>query len=147
MIQEQIVNLRILRSSTEPNAGVCMKVRYVALAIVFLWFFAGGIAHFALTDAFMRIVPPWIPLPLAAVYVSGVFEVLGALAILSPRSRAWGGVALIVLTVCVTPANIYMWRHPQLFPGISEGLLGARLVVQVLLIACIWWATRTARKS
>ena len=122
------------------------KVRYFALAFVFVWFFAGGIAHFALTEAFLPIVPPWIQFPLAAVYVSGVFEVIGALALLPRRSRAWSGVGLIVLTICVSPANIYMWTHPQLFPGISEGLLGARLIVQVLLIACIWRATRVDRE-
>jgi uncharacterized membrane protein len=45
----------------------------------------------------------------------------------------------------VTPANIYMWMNPQLFPTISETLLTVRLFVQVLLLACIWWSTRTPR--
>ena len=119
-----------------------MKLRYAGLALVFIWFFAGGIAHFLLTDAFVRIVPPYIPFPRAAVYLSGAAELLGALALLVPRTRAMAGVFLIVLTLCVTPANVYMWRHPELFPGISPVVLGARLVLQVLLIACIWWSTR-----
>ncbi len=119
-----------------------METRYLGLGVVFLWFFLGGAGHFLLTDAFLRIVPPYIPFPLAAVYVTGVLELLGALAILVPRTRASGGIGLILLTVCVTPANVYMWMNPQLFPDISESLLGARLFLQVLLIACIWWSTR-----
>jgi uncharacterized membrane protein len=124
-----------------------VKIRYLGLAFVFVWFFAGGIGHFALTDYFLRIVPPYVPFPLAAVYVSGVFELIGAMAILMPRTRALAGIGLIVLTICVTPANIYMWMHPQLFRGISETLLGARLFIQVLLIACIWWATQPLKNA
>ena len=35
--------------------------RFVAMNIVFIWFFFGGIAHFVFTEAEMRIVPPYIP--------------------------------------------------------------------------------------
>ena len=128
-----------------PDFRKPSKTRNLALGFVILWFVAGGVAHFLLTDSFLRIVPPYIPFPLAAVYVSGVLELIGALAILMPRTRALGGIGLIVLTVLVTPANFYMWRHPELFPDISEFLLGARLPAQVLLVACIWWATRIER--
>lgn len=123
-----------------------MKMRYAGLTLVFIWFLAGGIGHFALTDTFMRIVPPYIPWPRAAVYISGVAELLGAAALLSPRTRSLAGMFLIVLTLCVTPANVYMWVHPELFPAISPLLLTLRLFVQVLLIACIWWSTRPAAR-
>jgi hypothetical protein len=61
------------------------------LAVVFLWFFVGGIAHFVATDLEMRIVPPYIPWPRAAVLVNGVFELLGALGLLwlPTRRAAW----------------------------------------------------------
>jgi hypothetical protein len=35
-----------------------------------------------------------------------------------------------------------MWLHPELFPDVSEAFLSGRLVVQVLLLALIWWSTR-----
>ncbi len=122
-----------------------MSDRKLALAFVFVWFFAGGIAHFVFTASFLRIVPPYVPFPLAAVYVSGIFELLGAAGILVPRTRALAGAGLIALTICVTPANVYTWMHPALFPGISRSLLGARLALQVLLIAGIWWSTRSRK--
>jgi uncharacterized membrane protein len=118
------------------------KLKWLGLAIVFLWFFVGGVTHFTNKDMFVRIVPPYIPFALAVVYISGVFEVLGALALWLPRWREWAGNGLIVLTICVTPANVYMWMNPQLFPTISETALGVRLLIQVVLIACIWWSTR-----
>jgi uncharacterized membrane protein len=121
------------------------KLKYVGLAFVCLWFGYGGIGHFTSTPFFVRIVPPYVPYPLAVVYVSGVFEILGAIGIWLPRWRKWAGNGLFALTIAVTPANIYMSMNPQLFPNISETALTIRLFVQVLLLACIWWSTRPPR--
>ena len=118
---------------------------YTGLALVFVYFFGGGIAHFLSTEMFVRIVPPYIPFPRAVVYVSGVFELLGAVGICIPRWRQRAGNGLIALTLCVTPANVYMWMNPQLFPTMSEALLFWRLPMQVVLLALIWWSTRDSR--
>ncbi|MGB1581722.1 MAG: DoxX family protein, partial [Nevskiales bacterium] len=90
--------------------------RKIALGFVFAWFFCGGIGHFLATDFFVSIVPPYIPWPLAAVYVSGVLELLGALGILLPATRRLAGWGLILLTLAVSLANIHMWLNPTLFP-------------------------------
>ncbi len=116
--------------------------RYIGLAVVFAWFFGGGIGHFMNTEFFVSIVPPWVPFPLAAVYVSGVFEIILALAILWPKTRPLAGWGLVALTIAVTPANIHMWLNPELFPEVSETFLWVRLVVQVFLLILIWWSTR-----
>ena len=44
--------------------------------------FIGGMAHFALTETDMRIVPSYILWPREAVLASGVFDLLGAADIL-----------------------------------------------------------------
>lgn len=116
--------------------------QYVGLAIVFLWFMGGGITHFTAPDFYVNIMPPYIGWHLEIVYISGVFEILGALGILIPATRQLAGNCLILLTLAVTPANIHMWMNPELFPDVSTTFLNARLVVQVLLLACIWWSTR-----
>ena len=119
--------------------------RKIGLGFVFAWFFFGGIGHFLMTDFFVSIVPPYIPWPLAAVYVSGVFELLGAIGILIPATRRLAGLGLIALTLSVSLANIHMWLHPELFPQFPEWTLTARLVVQVFLLAVIWWSTQPRR--
>lgn len=119
--------------------------KLAGLAFVFLWFFGGGIGHFVVTDFFVGIVPPYIQWPLAAVYVSGVFELLGAFGLIPRATRPWAGLGLLLLIVCVSPANIYMWQHPELFPKFPPALLGLRLVIQVLLIMVVWWSTRVPR--
>jgi uncharacterized membrane protein len=130
--------------SSKPGTSVWKSA---GLTVVFVWFFIGGITHFALTQFYLRIVPPYIPFPLAAVYVSGAFELIGALAILSRNTRPLAGIGLMALTVLVTPANIYMAQHPGLFPNIPFWMLIARLPLQVLLLWLIWWSTRPAGKS
>lgn len=116
--------------------------QYVGLAIVFVWFMGGGITHFTSPDFYVNIMPPYIGWHLEIVYISGVFEILGALGILFPATRQLAGNCLILLTLAVTPANIHMWMNPELFPDVSVTFLNVRLVVQVLLLACIWWSTR-----
>jgi uncharacterized membrane protein len=111
------------------------------LAIVFLWFFIGGIAHFALTETEMRIVPPWVPWPRAAVLASGVFELLGAAGLLWQATRRAAGWGLFALTLAVTPAHFYMLQQPELFPSVPYWALIARLPLQLALLALIVWST------
>jgi len=122
-------------------------LKYLGLAFVFLWFFVGGVSHFMNPEFFLAIMPPYVPFHAAAVYVSGAFEILGAIALWPPRTRSAAGWGLIVLTVLVTPANVHMWMHPKLFPDVSPAFLSGRLVVQVLLLALIWWSTRPMAAS
>ncbi len=107
---------------------------------VFLWFAVGGVAHFAVTRLEMSIVPPYIPWPRAAVWVSGVFELLGAAALLFTATRRLAGWGLFALTLAVTPANIYMLQRPELF-GIPVWVLVLRLPLQLALLALILWST------
>lgn len=89
--------------------------RIAGIVFVFVWFFVGGIAHFAFTATEMRIVPPYIPWPHAVVLVSGVFELLGAAGLLWRTTRRAAGIGLFLLTLAVTPAHVYMLQRPELF--------------------------------
>ena len=114
--------------------------KLAAIGFVFLWFFIGSIAHFAFTEAEMRIVPPYIPWPRAAVLVSGVCECLGALGLLWRPTRRAAGIGLFLLTLAVTPAHIYMLEQPELF-GVPLWALWLRLPLQVALMGLIAWST------
>lgn len=115
-------------------------LKRIGLIVVFLWFLLGGVAHFSLTDVEMRIVPPSIPWPRAAVLISGVFELLGAVGILIPFTRRAAGIGLFLLTIAVTPANVYMLQHAELF-NVPRWALIVRLPFQALLLALILWST------
>jgi uncharacterized membrane protein len=111
----------------------------LALAIITV-----GITHFTHTDQFVRIVPSQLPNPLALVYISGVFEILGGIGLLVPIvsvAAAWG---LIALFIAVFPANINQAINSIAIDGIPHNptLYWLRLPFQAVLIAWAWWYTR-----
>ncbi len=117
------------------------------LTIVFVFFMGGGITHFTNPDFYVSIIPPWIGWHLELVYISGIFEILGALGILIPALRQWAGNGLLLLVVCVTPANVHMWLNPELFPDVPTTFLSVRLLLQLVLLWTIWASTRTGDRA
>ena len=101
-----------------------------------------GVLHFARPKPFVRIVPKFLPAPLALVYISGFFEIAGGVGLLVPATRvaaAWG---LIALYIAVFPANIYMLTHNISFnprKPIPRWILWARLPFQFLFMAWAYW--------
>jgi len=133
---------------TPPSSGTghLGRARFFGVAFVFLWFFVGGIAHFAATETEMRMVPPVVPWPRAAVLLSGVLELLGAFALLWRPTRRAAGIGLFLLTIAVTPAHFYMLQRPELFPAIPLWALWLRLPVQAALLWLIYWSTISKRQ-
>ncbi|HEY1077897.1 MAG TPA: DoxX family protein [Fontimonas sp.] len=121
-----------------------MNGKTLGLAVVFLFFLIGGIAHFAVTDFFVRIMPPYIPFPREAVLLSGAVELILAFCLLKPSLRPLTGWALIALICVVSTANIHMSMNPELFPEIPEWALTLRLFIQAGLLWLVWWSTRPA---
>lgn len=120
--------------------------KFVALAFIFVWFLLGGIAHFMVTNIEMRVMPPYIPWPRAAVLVSGVCELLGAAGLLWRRTRRAAGVGLFALTLAVTPVHIYMLQRPELFDVPYWALL-LRLPLQAALLALIAWTVANTSEA
>lgn len=110
--------------------------RRFGLAFVFLRFLIGTIAHFAATETEVRLVPPYISWPYAAVWVSGVFELLDAGRLLFARTRRAAGIGLFVLTILVTPVHIYMLQSTELF-DVPYWVLILRVPVLLALLALI----------
>lgn len=116
--------------------------RRIALVGLSLVFVAAGVNHFVNPDFYVQIMPPYLPAHLELVYLSGVFEILGGVAVLVPGIRGAAGWGLVLLLVAIFPANLHMALNPDLFPGLSPAALYARLPLQAFLIAWAYWATR-----
>lgn len=108
-----------------------------------LFFIGAGVMHFVIPRVYRRIVPPWIPAPMAMVYASGVAEIAGGAGLLHPRLRRAAGWWLIATLLAVFPANLHMALHPDEFDQVPGGrrALWARLPLQALFIA---WVHRAA---
>ena len=112
-----------------------------ALALVMV---VAGMLHFVATDAYVAVMPGYLPLHRELVYLSGMFEVLFGLGLLWRKTREAAGIGLIALYLAVLPANINMAVHdiqPASF-HIPALLLWARLPFQFVLI---YWAWRVSR--
>jgi uncharacterized membrane protein len=116
----------------------------IGLGLAAIFYLVAGALHFIKPDAYVRIVPPYIPWHLSMVHISGFFEILGGLGLLIPRTRraaAWG---LVALLIAVFPANLYMATDPidagaaSIAPVIRWGRLPLQLVF-------IWWVLWCAR--
>ena len=124
--------------------------RVVALlrVVLALAFVSAGTLHLLRTDAYARIVPPQLPSPHALVLISGGAEIVGGIGLLIPRVRRLAGWSLIALLIAVFPANVYMATAPERFADlrVPTWALWARLPLQLVLIAAVWWsAVRAAR--
>jgi len=116
------------------------KLRWFVLALVSLFFLIGGVCHFTCTEYFISIMPPYLPWHRTWVYLSGAFELLGAIALWMPATRRLAGIGLIALALAVWPANIHMAIHPDAFPAIPVWALYLRVPLQLLIIAAIAYA-------
>ncbi len=110
---------------------------------------SAGITHFAKPDMFVRIVPPFLPWPLALVLISGFFEIAGGLGLLIPAIRRAAGIGLIALLVAVYPANIYMAVSGVPFGETQVPWWGhaIRLPLQFVFIALVFWVADLRRSK
>jgi uncharacterized membrane protein len=116
----------------------------IGLALAAVLYIVAGALHFVQTDAYLKIMPPYIPWHLAMVRISGVCEILGGLGLLLPQTRraaAWG---LIALLIAVFPANVYMATNPieAGATSIAPVLRWGRLPLQVVLGWWLLWCTK-----
>jgi uncharacterized membrane protein len=103
-----------------------------------------GVLHFVKPEAYVKIVPPYIPWHLLMVRISGVAEILGGLGLLASQTRraaAWG---LVALLIAVFPANLYMATDPIGAGALSipPALRWGRLPVQILLVLWLLWCSK-----
>lgn len=120
-----------------------ITIKLVLRFLLAIFMIVAGTLHWVTPDPFVKIVPSFLPYPLALVYVSGVFEILGGIGLLVPpvsQAAAWG---LIVLFIAVFPANINMAVNQIQIDGIPDSnlLRWGRLPFQTVLIAWAWWYT------
>ena len=120
-------------------SGFFRNLNLLGLSVFFIYF---GVDHFINPDFYLSIMPPSFPMHLEAVYISGLFEILGGIGVLLSKTRKLAGWGLFALLIAVYPANIYMALTPEAFPEIPISALYIRLVLQFLFF---YWAYSVTR--
>lgn len=112
-----------------------------------LAYLAAGILHVTVPGPFLAIMPGFVPLPEMVVFVTGVAEILGAIALaqgFSPALRAAAGIGLALYALCVWPANVQHMMMDLAAPdsGLGLGYHIPRLIAQPVIIWAALWASR-----
>jgi len=125
-------------SGRAANSGF-VRARAASRWLLAIAYFLVGVEHIRSPHGFVSIVPGWVPFPQETVFVTGLCELAGSIALLTRRLRWWAGVMLAAYAVCVYPANINHAINNIPVGGASLGWWyhGPRLAAQPLIV---WWA-------
>lgn len=108
-------------------------------------FTGAGIAHIVKHEWFEQLVPEQLSRwrwPISA--ITAVIQIVGGASMFIPRLRViarWANLAMLVPTL---PAAVAQIRHPEVLrrAGVPPAVAPVRVVVQTLVAASTWWATR-----
>jgi len=107
------------------------------------FFAAAGVAHLAVPDKLLAMTPDWVPFAREVIFVTGLCELAGAVALVTRPLRGWAGIALALYALCVWPANIKHALGGVQIAGLPDSWWyhGPRLAAQPLIIwACLFAA-------
>lgn len=115
------------------------RTRRIMRWIMAVFYLTAGIVHLHAPEAFMPIMPAWVPAPHIVILVTGLCEIAGAAGLLLPPFRWWAGVMLALYAVCVFPANIKHAFDHVTVDGMQLNWWyhAPRLAFQPVLV---WWA-------
>jgi hypothetical protein len=67
------------------------------------FYLVAGTPHIRAPEAFLPVVPEWVPAPREVVLFTGGCEVVGALSWMTRQLRLWAGIMLALYDACVFP--------------------------------------------
>ena len=115
------------------------STRY-ALAVMFVF---TGTAHFnRMKFDLVKMVPSFVPQPMAVIYLTGLLEWLGAIGLLLPGLAHWAALGLILMLVAMFPANVKAGLQAISLRGKPATPLWLRTPMQLFFIGLLWWSTR-----
>ena len=122
----------ILANVSEPVRG------RIGVSLVFAF---TALGHFVKTSEMTQMLPPWVPMRVQLIYLTGIFEFLAAIAILIPSLSRYTGIILCIFLVLILPSNIYAAIQRVDFGGHAAGpaYLLVRIPLQLFLIGWIFW--------
>jgi uncharacterized membrane protein YphA (DoxX/SURF4 family) len=81
------------------------RVRFLMRWAMAIFYLVAGVLHIQSPDAFLPIMPDWVPAPREVILFTGVCEVVGALALVTRPLRWWAGLMLALYAVSQRTSN------------------------------------------
>ena len=117
-------------------------IRTLLRLLLALLYMIAGVLHIVTPGPFLSIMPRGLPFPEQIVLLTGVAELLGAIALAQGWSqglRRAGAIGLALYAICVFPANINHFALDMARPDNGLGLAYhiPRMIAQTVIV---WWA-------
>jgi uncharacterized membrane protein len=113
--------------------GVFQAVLRVIAALPLL--VSGILFHFFHATTTASIIPPDFPAPLFLVFITGIFEVAGAIGLFIPRFRRTAAFCIAIMMVAIVPANIY--AAGRTIAGVPMPGIAPRTALQFVYIVLV----------
>jgi uncharacterized membrane protein len=107
----------------------------VGLALFFVF---TAIEHFVRTEEMSAMIPSSIPFRTEPIYITGALELLGAVGVWIPGLVRLTGICLILMLLCLLPANIYSAINRVDFGGHGAGPIYLLVRVPFQLFVICW---------
>ena len=117
-------------------------VKEISVYLMGIFYVIVGVKHFQNPSWFVQIIPPILPYKYELVYLSGFFEILLGILLMIPRFQSTAAKGLIILLICVYPANIYLAQTNGAALGISPFIEWGRLPFQFVFIGLAFWQSK-----
>ena len=120
------------------------RTKRVLLWVVGGFYILNGLNHFLNADAYVAIMPAYLPWHSHLVLLSGVAEVALGVGVLIPTTRVTAAWGIILLLILIFPANLYVAMNGLAYVGDEPSTLlnWVRLPFQLVLIAWAYWYTK-----
>ncbi|OEL03206.1 hypothetical protein AST12_05680 [Staphylococcus succinus] len=114
-------------------------MRQLLRIIIGIAFSIIGLLHFKNEENFRNIVPDYLPFRKAAVLITGVFEIMFGIVLISKRPSSCLKKGINAFLLAVLPANIYMAQHniPLGEKKLPKWALYCRLPLQFVMMSVI----------
>ncbi len=116
-------------------------IKKTSLSIMVLFYFGAGINHFIKPVSYYKLIPAYLPDPIAINIVSGAAEILFAVMLVFSKTREMAAYGIVLLLIAFMPAHIQMIQDGFCLDNgycLPEWVTWIRLFpLQFLLM---WWA-------
>jgi uncharacterized membrane protein len=118
-------------------------IKRISIYIMCFFYVKIGIDHFVNPDYYLNMVPSYLKFQHELVLISGVFEILFGIGLLT-KYRKYSAIGLILLLIAVFPANIFLIQneHAQTAMNIDKNTAIIRAPFQLVFIAIAYWHSR-----
>lgn len=117
------------------------NIKKISLVILVIFYFVAGANHFYNPQSYYHIIPRYLPYPVVLNILSGFFEILFALLLISPKTKRFAVYGIILMLLAFLPVHIQMVIDaPFLLGTLTVSPLVAWIRLVVLQPLLIWWA-------